>query len=115
MTPLEVTEWLFRQPPPITRGLIVNMPARGMSVDARLFQARAWREYAMTWHGRKTRHGIDQRWCEQIGKWTYAECIRRARVNVYLARRCNRQSRPPSSTTMSTITKISGRPTPTCP
>lgn len=90
MNPLEVTEWLLRQPPPTTRGLIVNMPAGGMSFRARLFQASMWRGYAMTWHGRKSRTGVDQRWCEQIAHYTYAECVRRARVNVYLAQRLNR-------------------------
>lgn len=90
MNPLEVTEWLLRQPRPITRGLVVNMPAHGMSFHARLFQARMWREYAMTWHGRPTRHGIDRRWCEQIGRMTYDGCIRRARINLYLARRARR-------------------------
>jgi len=90
MNPLEVTEWLLRQPLPTTRGLVVNMPAGGMSLHARLFQARMWREYAMTWHGRATRSGVDQRWCEQIGRMTYAGCVRRARVNLYLARRLNR-------------------------
>lgn len=92
MNPLEVTEWLLRQPAPWSRGLVVNMPAGGVTFHSRLFQARMWREYAMTWHGRKTRHGIDQQWCEQIGRWTYQECLRRARVYIYLARRLNRRS-----------------------
>lgn len=87
-----VTEWLLRMPRPVTRGLVVNRPARGMSFHARLFQAHMWREYAMTWKGRPTRTGIDRAWCEKIGHWTYAECIRRARVNLYLARRCRRAS-----------------------
>lgn len=91
MNPLEVTEWLLRQPPPITRGLVVNMPAHGSSIEHRLFQAAMWREYAMTWRGRPTRNGIDRRWCEEIGRMTYQGCIRRARVNLYLARRIRRQ------------------------
>lgn len=90
MSPLEVTEWLLRQPPPISKGLIVNRPAGGMSFHARLFQASMWREYAMTWHGRRTRTGVDQRWCEQIGRMTYEDCLRRARVNLYLACRSRR-------------------------
>lgn len=90
MNPLEVTEWLFRQPKPVTRGLVVNIPARGMSFHDRLFQARMWREYAMTWKGFRTRTGVDQRWCEQIGHMTYAGCLRRARVNLYLAKRLRR-------------------------
>lgn len=87
---VNVTEMLLRMPPPFSRGLVVNRPARGMSHAARLYQARMWREYAMTWHGRRTDTGIDQRWCEQIGRWTYGECIRRARVNLYLAQRVRR-------------------------
>lgn len=93
MNPLEVTEWLLRQPAPVTRGLVVNMPARGVSFHGRLFQARMWREYAMTWHGRRTRDGIDQAWCERIGRMTYEGCLRRARASVYLARRLNRGAR----------------------
>ena len=87
---VRVTEMLLRMPPPFSRGLVVNRPAGGMTVCGRLFQVGMWREYALTWHGRRTRTGIDQRWCEQIGRWTYAECLRRARVNLYLARRLRR-------------------------
>lgn len=95
MGPLEVTEYMFAMQrsgllTPYTRGLIVNRPAGGMSFHGRMFQARMWREYAMTWHGRSTTSGIDQRWCEQIGHWTYIECKRRSRINVYLARRLRR-------------------------
>lgn len=90
MNPLEVTEWLLRQPPPISRGLVVNMPASGMSFHSRLFQAKMWRRYAMTWHGLPTPSGVDRAWCEQIGHMTYVGCIRRARVNIYLAKRLNR-------------------------
>jgi hypothetical protein len=89
---IAVTERLLRMPPPVNRGLIVNRPAGGMDLRARLFQAAMWREYAMTWHGRRTRTGIDQAWCERIGRLTYAECLRRARVNLYLARRLRRAS-----------------------
>lgn len=89
---LEVTEWLLRQPPSWSRGLVVNMPPAGMSFHDRLFQASLWRDYAMTWHGRCTRTGADRRWCEEIGRMTYATCLRRARVNIYLARRLNRHS-----------------------
>lgn len=92
--PVRLTEMLLRMPNPVTHGLVVNMPAGGMSFHARLFQASMWREYAMTWHGRRTRTGIDQRWCEQIGRMTYQGCIRRARVNVYLAHRLNRHQKP---------------------
>ncbi len=91
MNPLEVTEWLLRQPPPVTRGLVVNMPAGGMSYFDRVFQVAMWREYALTWHGRCTHTGVDQRWCEEIGHMTYKGCLRRARANLYLAHRLNRQ------------------------
>jgi hypothetical protein len=89
--PVEITEMLLRMPKPVTRGLIVNMPARGMSFHARLFQARMWRGYAMTWHGYNTPSGVNQKWCEQIGRMTYEGCLRRTRVNVYLAHRLNRK------------------------
>lgn len=95
--PVQITEILLRMPAPVTRGLIVNMPAGGMTLSGRLFQAAMWREYAMTWHGHRTKSGIGQEWCEKIGRWTYAECIRRSRVNVYLARRLNRDFRKPRS------------------
>ncbi len=89
MNPLEVTEWLLRQPPPITRGLIVNMPARGMSHADRLYQAGVWREYAMVLSGAKTRTrtGVDSCWIREIGRYDLAQCKRRARVNLYLAHR----------------------------
>lgn len=64
------------------------------NIHGRLFQAARWRECAMTWHGRRTTTGLDQRWCEEIGRMTYAGCLRRARVNLYLARRLNRTANP---------------------
>lgn len=88
--PVRLTNLLLRMKPPVSRGLVVNRPADGMTWHDRMFQASMWREYAMTWHGKSTRSGITQRWCEQIGRWTYAECLRRARVNLYLARRARR-------------------------
>jgi hypothetical protein len=91
-TPLEITEWLLRQPPPVTRGLVMNMPASGTSVEHRLFQARMWREYAtaIKYDCPTKLGGVGRRWCLEIGRLTYAECVRRARVNIYLARRLNR-------------------------
>ena len=35
---------------------------------------------------------VGRRWCLEIGRMTYADCVRRARVNLYLARRLNRHS-----------------------
>lgn len=88
---VRITEMLFRMPPPYTKGLIVNRPAAGMSVHARLFQAHMWREYAVAIrYDRATRSGVGRRWCLEIGRWSYGECVRRARVNLYLAHRLNR-------------------------
>lgn len=92
MNALEVTEWLLRQPPPWSRGLIVNMPARGMPFHARLFQARMWREYATAWGGAPDRSKVGRRWLEEIGHTTREGCLRRARVNLYLARRIRRDA-----------------------
>lgn len=61
-----------------------------LSVIGRLFQARIWREYAQAWDGKKTPNGIGRDWVEQILRVSRSECMRRARVNVYLARRLNR-------------------------
>jgi hypothetical protein len=91
--PVAITEMLLRMPKPITRGMVMNMPAGGMSFHGRLFQARMWREYAMAIrYDRATRTGVGRRWCLEIGKWTFAECVRRARVNLYLAHRINRRA-----------------------
>ena len=87
-----VTEALLRMPPPITRGLVVNRPARGMTFHGRLFQAHMWREYAIAIrYDRATRSGVGRRWCLEIGRMTYAGCIRLCRVNLYLAHRLNRR------------------------
>lgn len=60
------------------------------SPAARLFQAAMWREYAMAWGGRPTSWGTGPRWVQEIGRVPRAECLRRSRVNTYLARRLNR-------------------------
>lgn len=57
-----------------------------LSAIGRLFQARMWREYAQAWDGK----GIGRSWVENILRIPRAECLRRARINVYLARRQNR-------------------------
>jgi hypothetical protein len=79
------------------------------NIHGRLFQAAMWREYAMTWKGRPTRTGVDQRWCEQIGGMTYIGCLRRARVNLYLARRLNRRRRLDLSASPSGVPRFSRR------
>jgi hypothetical protein len=95
-SPVAVTEMLLRMPKPITRGLIVNRPARGMSFHDRLFQARMWRETAMAIkYDRPTMTGTGRRWNLEIGRHTYADSLRRARVNIYLAHRLNRRARSP--------------------
>lgn len=71
-----------------TAGLVVNQSLHPRhTFHTRLFQTRMWLDYAMTWHGKRTMTGVDQKWCEQIGRLTYAGCKRRARVNLYLAHR----------------------------
>jgi hypothetical protein len=67
-----------------------HTPGPRLSVAGRLFQARMWREYAMAWDGKPTMTGCGRAWVEHILQVPRAECLRRARVNVYLARRLNR-------------------------
>jgi hypothetical protein len=88
-TPLELTEWLLRQPPEFSAGLIVNRPAGGMSHAGRLFQAAMWRRYATDWD--LPSGTFRRKWIERTFRTSRAECIRRARVNLYLARRLRRQ------------------------
>ena len=57
----------------------------------RLFQAAMWREYAMAWDGKSARAGIGHEWMEKVSRISRTECLRRARVNVYLAHRLNRR------------------------
>lgn len=45
-----------------------------------MFQRGMWREYAMTWKGRKTGTGVDQRWVSEILRVTFAECLSRSRA-----------------------------------
>ena len=68
-----------------------SLPRR-LSVVGRLFQARMWREYAQAWDGKVTTSGVGRAWVEHILRIPRAECLRRARINVYLARRLNRRS-----------------------
>jgi hypothetical protein len=75
-----------------------------VTLAGRLFQARMWREYAQTYDGRvidreiryprgmRMRVRIDSRWVAEILRKSKAECLRLARVNLYLARRMNRKS-----------------------
>jgi len=69
-----------------------------LSVAGRLFQARMWREYAMAWDGRPTSiTGVGREWVEKILQVSRDECLRRARINVRLARRLNRIEREKSN------------------
>lgn len=81
---LEVTEILLRFPMPVTRGLVVGKPVGGMTHAGRLFQARMWRNYAMQWDL------PDRRWVEQILRHSRPDCLRRVRINLYLASRLRR-------------------------
>lgn len=62
-----------------------------MNVDGRLFQAKMWREYAQAWDGKVTSSGVGRDWVEHVLRVSREQCMRRARINVYLARRENRK------------------------
>lgn len=62
------------------------------NVNGRLFQARLWRQYARAIkYDIPTDTGVGRQWCLVIGRMTYNKCMRRARVNLYLAHRLNRK------------------------
>jgi hypothetical protein len=67
-----------------------NLRDKIHNVHGRLFQVKMWRQYAMAWDGRPTQTGVGREWMEKISRTSREECIRRARVNLYLARRLNR-------------------------
>jgi hypothetical protein len=73
------------------------------TVAGRLFQAAEWRRYAGAWDGIPIDRGfvgwphgqrviLGRAWVEGILRVSKAECIRRAKVNHYLARRIRRRS-----------------------
>lgn len=77
-----------------TAGLVMNRPAlRPITIAFRLYQAGMWRDQAMVLSGLKptTRTGVHAEWLLVIGRTTLADSIRRARVNLYLARRLSRE------------------------
>lgn len=88
MNPLQVTEMLLRMPPSFTSGLVMNRPPIRITHQFRLFQASMWRKYAMEWD--LPPDSLRRRWMEQIFRTPRAECLRRARVNLYLAARQRR-------------------------
>jgi len=59
------------------------------TVDGRLFQARMWRRYAMDWD--LPDWHIRRRWVEHTLGISRDDCLRRARINVRLAKRINKQ------------------------
>jgi hypothetical protein len=104
--PLEVTEQVLalhrhlgdRKVCPYGRHNVYGEP---WTVAGRLFQAREWRRYAGAWDGIPIDRGfvgyphghrvvIGRAWVEGILRISKAECIRRARANIYLARRLRR-------------------------
>lgn len=54
------------------------------NILGRLFQAAMWRRYAVQWLA-------GDPWVREVLRASYRECLRRARVNAYLARRLNRK------------------------
>lgn len=79
------------------------------TVAGRLFQAAEHRRYAATYDGIAIDRGfvgwphghrviIDREWVEKVLRRSKAECLRRARVNVYLARRLARNQAVPPPT-----------------
>ena len=62
-----------------------------LSVVGRLFQARMWREYAQAWDGKRTSTGVGREWVQSILPISRGQCLRRAKINVYLARRIRRR------------------------
>jgi hypothetical protein len=112
MGPVEVTEHVIafarmmegRKWCPYGRYLPDGRP---WTVAGRLAQARMWRQYAGAWddipidrgfvgwpHGHRVI--LRRTWVEKILQISKADCIRRARVNHYLARRLRRQPNNPS-------------------
>ena len=86
--PLQVTEMVLRFPRPFSAGLVVNRPASGMSHAARLFQARMWRGYVRQWDSPEG--SLQRGWVEDVLRHNRADCLRRVRINLYLARRLRR-------------------------
>lgn len=79
-----------------------GFPKKVWTAAGRLFQARMWREYAQMHDGLAPSHWSStrwvawpppERWASEILRVSKAECLRRARVNLYLARRINRHAR----------------------
>jgi hypothetical protein len=63
---------------------VIDLRDKLHNVHGRLFQAAMWRRYARQWDQ------PDHSWVEKILRVSREECLRRARINVRLARRLNR-------------------------
>lgn len=86
---LQITEYLLRMPPPYSSGLVRNRPHIQITHTFRLFQAKMWRYYAQKWN--LPDWNLDRIWVEQILQHSRNDCIRRAKVNLYLAKRLRRE------------------------
>lgn len=60
------------------------------NVTGRLFQAAMWRKHATEWD--LPYSNIRRRWVEHVLRISKTECIRRARINLLLAKRLNKMS-----------------------
>lgn len=106
--PIEVTESVLAlhrhldgKPPPSPYARH-DAWGRKWTVAGRIFQGRMWREYAGAWAGIPIDRGnvgyphghrviLGRKWMESILRVSKDECIRRSRVNFYLARRYRRE------------------------
>jgi len=79
----------------------INLDGAPWTVRGRLAQAQMWRQYAAAWDGIPIDRGyvgypnghrviLGQAWVDKVLGVSKADCIRRARVNLYLARRLRR-------------------------
>ena len=68
----------------------VNLRDKIRNIHGRLFQAAMWREYAKASLGLPNRFGYTWEYMQVVHRTSYTQCVRRARVNLYLARRLNR-------------------------
>lgn len=73
----------------------LKLPVPWASVDHALFQARVWREYAMTFVDPKfrTMTGVDNAWVREFMKVDRAYCVARVRDAVLAARDINATGR----------------------
>lgn len=80
-----------------------NLPdGKPWTIAGRVAQARMWRQFAGAWDGIPIDRGyvgwphghrvvIGRSWVDSILKISKEECLRRSRVNFYLARRIRRE------------------------